>query len=159
MEGRNLDAHFNFQGGQHGCPRDSVLHPGEEPPLAAHLVTTRAFYSHHGIYVGGGRVIHYGGLACGLRPGRVEEVSLENFAHGRRIRVRHDTSRFDRGEIVARARSRLGEHDYRLLTNNCEHFCAWARRGVSCSSQVERLFAAFIAPGSAYPDAERILTR
>jgi hypothetical protein len=27
-----------------------------------------------------------------------------------------------------RARSRLGESRYRLLTNNCEHFCSWALR-------------------------------
>ena len=41
-------------------------------------------------------------------------------------------------EIVRRARSRLGENDYRLLTNNCEHFCNWCLDGVSHSAQVER---------------------
>jgi len=28
------------------------LVPGEEPPLAAHLVTPRSLYFHHGLYVG-----------------------------------------------------------------------------------------------------------
>jgi len=37
-----------------------------------------------------------------------------------------------------RARSRLGENDYRLLTNNCEHFYNWCLSGVSRSAQVER---------------------
>jgi Lecithin retinol acyltransferase len=32
---------------------------------------------------------------------------------------------------------RLGESDYRLLTNNCEHFCNWCLSGVSRSAQVE----------------------
>jgi Lecithin retinol acyltransferase len=39
---------------------------------------------------------------------------------------------------VRRARSRIGEDDYRLLTNNCEHFCNWCLCGVSRSAQVER---------------------
>jgi hypothetical protein len=69
----------------------------------------------------------------------VEEVSLEHFAHGRDIRIRHETPMFDRSEVVARARSRLGERRYRLLTNNCEHFCCWALRDENCSTQVERL--------------------
>jgi Lecithin retinol acyltransferase len=37
---------------------DALLCPSEEPPLATHLVTPRALYSHHGIYVGRRRVIH-----------------------------------------------------------------------------------------------------
>jgi hypothetical protein len=127
------------RGSEPACARDSALRSGEEPPLASHLVTARALYSHHGIYAGSGRVIHYAGLARGLWRGPVEDVSLEHFAHGRGIRVRHDLPRFDRREVVERARSRLGERSYRILTNNCEHFCAWALRGESRSTQVERL--------------------
>jgi thiol-disulfide isomerase/thioredoxin len=117
--------------------RDISLRPGDEPPLGAHLVTPRTLYSHHGIYVGGGRVIHYSGLAYGLRRGPVEDVSLEHFARGRGIRVRREPARFDRREAVARARSRLGESRYRLLTNNCKHFCAWVLRGASAESRMK----------------------
>jgi hypothetical protein len=124
---------------------DLVLASDDEPPLAAHLVTPRAFYGHHGIYVGKGRVIHYRGFANGLRRGPVEEVSLAQFARGRSVRVRFDAARFDRTEIVARARSRLGECSYRLLTNNCEHLCAWALQAESRSTQVEFLRAALNA--------------
>ena len=120
---------------------DSLLRAGGEPPFASHLVTPRTLYSHHGIYVGSGRVIHYAGLAHGFRRGPVEEVSLEHFANGHRIWVRHEAPRFNRNEIVERARSRLGECSYRILTNNCEHFCAWALRGESRSTQVERIRA------------------
>lgn len=115
------------------------LENGDEPPLAAHLVTQRAFYTHHGIYVGRGRVIHYAGFAYGLRRGPVEEVSLERFARGRDIRIQCDRSFFDAHAVVARARSRLGERSYRVLSNNCEHFCAWSLRGEYSSWQVDRL--------------------
>ena len=43
--------------------------------------------------------------------------------------------------MVERARTRLGERSYRVLTNNCEHLCAWALRGESRSRQVDRLRA------------------
>jgi hypothetical protein len=112
--------------------------PAHEPPLGSHLVTPRAFYTHHGIYVGGGRVIHYAGLAYGWRGGPVEVVSLARFGRGRDIRVREESRAFDRREVVERAFSRLGERGYRILTNNCEHFCAWALRGERRSQQVER---------------------
>ena len=121
--------------------RDSLLDLRGEPLLASHLVSPRMFYSHHGIYVGNGRVIHYAGLAYGVRRGPVEEVSLERFAQGHGIRIRHDERRFDRREVVERARSRLGERSYRLLTNNCEHFCSWALRNEIYSRQAERLLA------------------
>jgi len=108
-----------------------------ELPLGAHLVTPRRGYTHHGIYAGAGRVIHYRGLARGLRRGPVEEVSLTRFAAGRPVGVRaHLEPRFDREEIVRRARSRLGENRYRLLTNNCEHLCEWCVHDCSRSSQV-----------------------
>ncbi len=106
--------------------RDSLLRPGEEPALASHLVTPRMLYNHHGIYVGNGCVIHYAGLAHGLRRGPVEEVSIERFARGHEIRVRHEPKRLDHLTVVQRARSRLGERRYHILTNNCVHFCAWA---------------------------------
>jgi hypothetical protein len=59
---------------------DSLLADSREPPLGAYLVTPRRGYLHHGIYVGGSRVVHYCGLAHGLRGGPVEEVPLARFA-------------------------------------------------------------------------------
>jgi hypothetical protein len=47
--------------------------------------------------------------------------------------------RFDRTEVVERARSRIGEASYRLFTNNCEHFCEWCIHGEARSRQVEVL--------------------
>ena len=122
--------------------RDHALDPAREPPLGAHLVTPRRGYTHHGIYVGRGRVVQYGGVFLGLRRGPVEEVALLQFARGRAIWLRLEESRqFDRDEVVHRARARLGEDRYNVLSNNCEHFCEWCVRGESRSHQVDGLFA------------------
>jgi hypothetical protein len=122
--------------------RDHALDPGREPPLGAHLVTPRRGYTHHGIYVGRGRVVQYGGVFLGLRRGPVEEVALSQFARGRAIWLRlEDPRQFDRDEVVHRARARLGEDRYNVLTNNCEHFCEWCVRGEPRSYQVDGLFA------------------
>ena len=39
--------------------------------------------------------------------------------------------------MIRRARTRLGEKRYRLLTNNCEHFVEWCLHGVHRSFEVE----------------------
>jgi hypothetical protein len=106
-------------------------------PIGAHLVTQRRGYEHHGIYVGNGRVVHYAGFAGSAHRGPVEEVDLARFAAGRPLSIRSTPSaRYVGDEAVRRARSRLGENRYRLLTNNCEHFCAWCLLGESRSEQV-----------------------
>jgi len=111
-------------------------------PLGAHLLTTRLGYTHHGIHVGGGKVVHYAGLSLGIHRGPVEEVSLADFADGREVTVKPAAdARYSGERIAARARSRLGEDRYRLTTNNCEHFCEWCIRGESRSEQVEELYA------------------
>lgn len=108
--------------------------------LGAHLVTPRRGYLHHGIYVGGDRVVHYAGIAGGLHRGPVEEVPLARFTRGRPVWVKsHAPSSFECQEVIRRARSRVGENCYRLLTNNCEHFCEWCLRGEHRSYQVEAL--------------------
>jgi len=122
--------------------RDGLLVGDREPPLGSHLVTPRRGYLHHGIYVGARKVVHYSGFAHGLRRGPVEEVPFAHFARGQRVWVRSDApSDFDVREIICRARSRVGEDRYRLLSNNCEHFCEWCLRGTARSFQVEAWLA------------------
>jgi len=109
-------------------------------PIGAHLLTPRRGYTHHGIYVGNGRVVHYAGLYRSLTRGPVEEVSLEEFADGQTVHVKVGAgAAYPAATIVERARSRLGEDRYRITTNNCEHFCEWCLRGESRSEQIERL--------------------
>lgn len=107
--------------------------------MGAHLITPWLGFAHHGLYVGEGRVIHYGALVYDIIRKPVEEVPLANFAGGRPIYVvQHDELAFDIARIIERARSRLGENRYRLLTNNCEHFVEWCLYDVARSFQVER---------------------
>jgi hypothetical protein len=119
-----------------------VLVEDREPPLGAHLGTPRLGYLHHGIYVGGGYVVHYAGYIHGLHRGPVEEIELARFKGGRSLWFASNAkSIFDRSEVVRRARSRIGESRYRLLTNNCEHFCEWCLNGEQRSYQVEAWLA------------------
>ena len=42
-------------------------------------------------------------------------------------------------ETVKRARQKLGEEEYNLLTNNCEHFALWCKTGLHESHQVNEV--------------------
>ena len=115
------------------------LHFGEIPEVGAHLITPWLGFAHHGIYVGEGKVIHYGALVYDLIRRPVEEVTLQQFACGRPLFVvKHESLPFPCEEIVRRARSRIGENRYRLLSNNCEHFAEWCLYDETRSFQVER---------------------
>jgi HRAS-like suppressor 3 len=118
--------------------QESVAEPHLALPVGAHLVTERKGYAHHGIYVGDGEVIHYAGFSRRQRRGPVERTSIAGFAHGFAVSIQIDNCpRSDGEEVARRAGSRLGENDYRLLTNNCEHFCSWCLFGERRSAQVE----------------------
>lgn len=45
---------------------------------------------------------------------------------------------YSQKETVERALSRLGEENYNLFSNNCEHFAIWCKTGVSRSYQVNK---------------------
>jgi hypothetical protein len=111
-------------------------------PIGARIVTRRHGYTHHGIYAGAGKVVHYAGLSRGLRRGPVEENSLSSFAAGYPVSVVSGVpSMFEGREVARRARSRIGEDNYRILTNNCEHFCEWCLRGQPRSYQIDACLA------------------
>jgi hypothetical protein len=122
--------------------RSSAQPTGIEPDEGSHIVVRRSAYDHHGIYVGDGKVVHYAGLCRSLHRGPVEETTIGCFASGHEITViPNPTARYVGADVVRRARSRLGENRYRLLSNNCEHFCNWCLYGESRSEQVEACFA------------------
>ena len=47
---------------------------------------------------------------------------------------------FSPEETVNRAKIRLGEKNYKLKTNNCEHFAIWCKTGIRESTQVDMVF-------------------
>ena len=113
-----------------------------------HLITERLGYTHHGIYLGRNKVIHYSGLAAGLRAGPVEITDWDNFSQGKRTYVKQHQSRmFSRRQTIKRARSRLSEDKYNLLSNNCEHFINWCIYGKSRSEQVSKVAIYLVSQG------------
>ena len=90
-------------------------------------------YQHHGIDCGDGSVIHY------RKPSEiVERTSFVTFSKGNVVTSKQYSKGFCYipAVVVARAESRLGEAEYSLLFNNCEHFATWCKTGISHSKQV-----------------------
>lgn len=108
------------------------------------LIVNRVLYKHFGIYAGNGKVIHYAALNGDFGDNIcIHEAPLERFAQENEIIVGRFSDAFmnthtvySPDETVARARSRLGERQYNLVTNNCEHFALWCKTGESESFQV-----------------------
>ena len=107
--------------------------------LGDHVFSHRKGYTHHGIDLGDGRVVHYSGLAGGLSAGPVEIITRAVFAQGGAIHVRSYTARkFDAATTVERALARVGENCYSVFGNNCEHFACWCITGEHTSGQCDR---------------------
>ncbi|MGL4991499.1 MAG: lecithin retinol acyltransferase family protein [Sarcina sp.] len=93
--------------------------------IGAHLFVQRKFYTHHAVYIGKGRVVHY------LQE-KVMETSIKEFACGAKVFSKSDKDsprHFLKSEVVKRAFSRIGESKYNLAVNNCENFAKWCRNG------------------------------
>jgi Lecithin retinol acyltransferase len=96
-------------------------------------------YKHYGIDCGDGTVIHY------RKPSEtIEQTSMATFSQGNPIYVAEYSEGFGYipDVVVERAKSRLGERDYNLLFNNCEHFTSWCKTGIDDSKQVRNYLPA-----------------
>ena len=103
-------------------------------------------YRHYGIYAGHNRVIHYAGRGGDWGDDvSIHEAPMYEFLQD----ARHFTicrfkthcdipgyHLYSREETLRRAYLRLGERNYNLISNNCEHFAIWCRTNISTSSQV-----------------------
>lgn len=77
-------------------------------------------YTHHGLYLGNGEVMHYSEFTVSM-------VTIEEFSKGRDIFVLDSPIIHTRDNVVYRAYCRLDEKEYNLIFNNCEHFVRWCR--------------------------------
>lgn len=106
-----------------------------------HLKVNRigGVYSHHGIYIGGEKVIHFNGEPGeGKSQASVVEDSLSTFSSGGAVEVvDYQNEKFSGEQVVERAKLRLGETGYNLGFNNCEHFARWCKTDCPRSLQVE----------------------
>ncbi len=91
---------------------------------------TGCSYTHHGIYCGSGKVIHY-------YKGKIRITSLSKFGREPKIHVKKYKKCYSSSRAIKRAKARIGEQLYNLFFNNCEHFAYWCKTGKHRSKQVE----------------------
>lgn len=89
-------------------------------------------YEHHGIDCGDNTVIHYSKLG----EASVARTTKDTFARGRRVYTKEQPTAYIPSVVVDRAESRLGERQYDLFFNNCEHFATWCKTGRSECEQL-----------------------
>lgn len=89
-------------------------------------------YEHHGIDLGDGTIIHYRKVG----EAEISRTSAASFARGGPVYVVPQPTAFIPEVVVKRAKSRLGEKDYSLFFNNCEHFANWCKTGRNESRQL-----------------------
>ena len=104
-----------------------------------HVITRRVGFTHHGLYLGEGKVLEY------IKSQGVVIVPLTTFTQGHELFIReHKEAKYRGQEAVRRGMMRLGEQHYNLLIRNCEHFVNWCIEGVESSRQIDNLILTII---------------
>ncbi len=97
-------------------------------------------YSHHGIDMGDGTVVHFSGEPLRMRHACVRCDDLEDFlAEGELYVVEYADAPREPDEVAEAARSHVGEVGYDMWRNNCEHFATYCKTGQHQSKQVVRM--------------------
>jgi hypothetical protein len=108
----------------------------------SHLISNRGAYWHHGIYIGGSKIIHYAGLSNKLNKGGIEETTIDAFINGSDLQERrHKKPKYTASQVVERAKNFLTQDsdEYNIVLNNCEHFAHYCVSGVKSSAQVKNI--------------------
>lgn len=106
-----------------------------------HIKVTQKFlfkkvYSHHGIYMADGTVIHFTEPFKEESKSKILRTSLSAFARGRRVEVvEYEGFHFHRDITMYLAENSIGREDFGILRNNCEHLASWCKTGVMESRQ------------------------
>ena len=116
------------------------LSPGD------HIYVKRkaAFYSHHGIYAGDGKVLHYTGAEKEKKDPLVKITTIGDFLKGGKLRRRDYKKRLSYSETLKTAKDHLSTNGYSLVFNNCEHFACYCVTGNRKSRQVRHAMGAFV---------------
>ncbi|WP_298606899.1 lecithin retinol acyltransferase family protein [uncultured Thiothrix sp.] len=95
-------------------------------------------YYHYAVYIGDQEIIHF-------ESQEIRKSNLKYFTKESVNKVKSQievmtfdekyTKRYRSLEIVKRAKSKLGNRNYKVFKNNCEHFAIWAHCGEAFSSQ------------------------
>ncbi|XP_014677573.1 PREDICTED: lecithin retinol acyltransferase-like [Priapulus caudatus] len=111
-----------------------------------HIYVWRTGYHHHGIW-DGRKVIHFSGAKSGDKSNAtIRRDALDVFLDGGNLKIYlYGMSMWDiwyeiagtsttlesdsPDTVMDRAESRIGDADYYLFGNNCEHFALWCKLG------------------------------
>ncbi|KAH9508781.1 Phospholipase A and acyltransferase 3 [Bulinus truncatus] len=129
----------------------------------------KLFYSHWGIYIGNGKIIHLAGeendgINGDVRPKHVFTICGQSFDKAKVCIedfwevVGDDTAEINNCDdkwsslnpekIVARAKEKLGRVGYNIIFDNCEHFANWCRYGRCKSDQVDNFLTGAAVAGA-----------
>lgn len=120
---------------------------GDQIYVMREFLKFQGVYEHHGIDCGDGTVIHY------RKPSEtIERTSLSTFTRGGKLYLKQYQVCYIADTTISRAQSRLGEQQYNILFNNCEHFATWCKTGTSISQQIQNFipFISHIDPEGLY---------
>lgn len=106
---------------------------GDQIYVMRPLMGMDGLYEHHGIDCGDGTVIHYSKAG---EEATIARTPYAAFSWGKPVFVKRYAASYVPDVVVDRAESRLGERQYNLLTNNCEHFANWCKTGRNESLQL-----------------------
>jgi hypothetical protein len=100
-----------------------------------HIKVRRYGYTHHGIDLGNGNVVHFSGES--KFSASIREEPIEAFSKGYEIETVQKATNQNEYQIIIRARNQIGQGDYNLIFNNCEHFARWCHKDGHSSRQVD----------------------
>lgn len=102
-----------------------------------HIYVKRRGYTHHGVEVDDGEVIHFTGTPGNKLGATIRRTTLAEFTGPKgKLRYRRYGHQLPADMAVERAESKLGESGYSLFSNNCEHFATWCVYDRAKSAQV-----------------------
>ncbi|GAA0863597.1 lecithin retinol acyltransferase family protein [Paraclostridium tenue] len=120
------------------------------------IFVDHGLYKHFGIYINDDCVIHYDGKIDDkfLRHMCIRQTNMDRFLAGKNsFKIYNDkNSNISSCDVVNRAKSRLGEKNFNLIFNNCEHFGLWCKTGINKSNQVNLILSLllFVIIGTDY---------
>lgn len=117
---------------------------GDGLEVERRLAGSAVRYTHHGIDLGDGTVVHArpNDFSNPFGGGSVVRTSWAEFADGRPVWVvPFPAARYSAEEIAVRGLSQVGREGYCPLVKNCEHFATWCATGEPASRQIEILAA------------------
>lgn len=113
-------------------------------------VSRNWFYDHHGIFESRNSVINF----CDpnlenktstifnmlkRKKGKIMRHSLERFLDGKQLLVaKYQGKTLHPEETIKKARAHIGDENYSILFNNCEHFATYCKTGEKKSRQVKK---------------------